>query len=195
MKIVKDALRRYGLYASMMIVFLVTGGTAFGAEESGNWRSTYDVVMLWVNFLILVFLFMKFAKDPIKNFLKGQQDELSKEIGGLEQRREDMIEKVKKAMDELEEGHVRLDEIRKRIVTDGEKRKQAIIENAKDQSRLMMEDAKRKIEAQILMAKQNFRGELIDEAVGLAMKKLPDIINEEDNEKLIEQYLATDVAK
>ena len=87
MKRFKDSLQRHGICVAIMILFFLSGGNAFGAEESGNWRSTYDVVMLWLNFLILVFLLIKFAKDPIKNFLKGQQDELSKEIGGLEQQR------------------------------------------------------------------------------------------------------------
>ena len=195
MKRFEDSLRNYGLRVAIMIFVFVLAGNVYAAEEGGNWRSTYDDVMLWINFLILVFLFIKFAKDPIKKYLKGQQDELAEEIGDLERQREDMLDKIKNATEEMEEGNVRLEGIRERIITDGEKRKQAIIEDAKEQSQLMMEDAKRKIEAQILTAKENFRGELIDQAVTLAMEKLPALVNKEDNEKLIEQYLATAATK
>ena len=195
MKSVKNSLRRYGLCIAILIFLFVAWGHVYAAEEGGGWRSIYDDVMLWVNFSILVFLFIKFAKDPIKNYLKEQQDELAKEIGGLEKQREDMIEKVAGAMNELEKGQAYLEEIKNRIVSNGEKKKNAIIEDARNQSRMMMEDAKRKIETQILMAKQNFRGELVDEAVALAMEKLPGIVNEDDNNKLIELYLATAAPK
>jgi len=185
----------HGVCLAFVMLLFVSGGNAVASEDGGDWRSTYDVVMLWVNFFILVFLFMKFVKNPLKNYLKGQQEEWSKEIGGLEQQRENMLEKVKKAMDELEEGQIHFDRIKNRIVKEGEKKKLAIIEDAKNQSRLMMDDARRKIDAQILAAKQSFTGELIDEAVGLAMEKLPGIINDNDNDKLIDQYLATTTVK
>jgi F-type H+-transporting ATPase subunit b len=174
----------------MVFVFIMMGGTAVAQENGASWRGTYDTVMMWINFFILVFLFIKFAKNPLKNYLKSQQNEVAEVINGLEEKRNNLIEELNTTHANLEKSRIRLDEIKNRIITQGEHKKQSIIENATEQSHLMIEDAKKKIEAQILMAKTGFREELIDAAVDLALKKIPGYITETDNENYVQAYLA-----
>jgi len=45
------------------------------------------------------------------------------------------------------------------------------------------------IERQILHAKQRLRSELIDEAIEMALKRLPQAVTPQDNQKLINLYL------
>ena len=61
---------------------------ALASEGGGNWRGTYDVVMIWLNFGIFAFLLVKFLKDPLLNFLRGRKDELALEMNQLEEKRE-----------------------------------------------------------------------------------------------------------
>ena len=58
-----------------------------------------------------------------------------------------------------------------------------------------MEDAKRRVEGQILQAKQRFKSELIESAIDLALERIPQEITEEDNQKYIDQFLASTAAK
>jgi F0F1-type ATP synthase membrane subunit b/b' len=49
----------------------------------------------------------------------------------------------------------------------------------------------KKIESQLLDAKRAFKSELVDMAISLAMKRLPDEITTEDNQNFTNQFLAS----
>ena len=54
---------------------------------------------------------------------------------------------------------------------------------------MMIEDAKRRIGAHFLNAKNEFRTELIDKAMDMALERLPMEITPEDNDKLTRLFL------
>ena len=49
----------------------IFGDDTLAAESGGTWRSTYDLIMRWANFLILAFIIFKFGKKPLINFMKS----------------------------------------------------------------------------------------------------------------------------
>ena len=53
------------------------GHDVLAAEKSSSWRPMYDLVLRWINFGIIVFVVIKYAKTPIVNFLRGQKDKLA----------------------------------------------------------------------------------------------------------------------
>ena len=71
----------------------------------------------------------------------------------------------------------------------GEREKLKIVESAQQQSRVMLADANRRIDASILQARDTIKGELVDTAVDLAMERLPQEITAVDNEKFVNAYL------
>lgn len=176
---------------TFVLALHLLGYDAFAAEKSSSWRPTYDLVLRWANFAIIVFLVNKYAKAPIMNFLRGQKEKLAKEIEKLESEKENIAEKVESTKKALDESEIRFDELKKRIVQQGERRKQHIIESAQNQSRIMLDDANRKIEAYILSSKNKFKAELVDAAIDLARERLPKEITDEDNEQFISQYLSS----
>ncbi|MFO7964416.1 MAG: ATP synthase F0 subunit B [Desulfobacterales bacterium] len=162
---------------------------ALAQEGENDWRATYDIFMMWINFFILVILFIKFGKKPIKNYLKGQKEEVSDEITGLEGQRNDMLRRIKDMGKEMEESRIRFQEIKEKIISQGEAKKQQIIEEAELQSRVMLEDAQRRIENRILSAKKDVHAQLVDEAVELAFQSIGRYITDEDNRKFLQQFL------
>ena len=54
----------------------------------------------------------------------------------------------------------------------------------------MMEMAKQKVAGRILQAKDEFKIRMVEEAIAIAEKKLPDMMTADDNQKLVENYLA-----
>ena len=165
------------------------GHDALAAEKSSNWRPMYDLIFRWINFGIIAFVIFKYGKTPIMNFLRGQKDKLAQEINRLENEKEDAKAKIKETLKAVDESEVRFSELKDRIVQQGEKKKTEIIESAQNQSKMMLEDAKRRIGTHFLQAKNEFRAELIDRAMDMAMERLPSEITPEDNDKFTRLFL------
>ncbi|OQY59575.1 MAG: hypothetical protein B6245_05950 [Desulfobacteraceae bacterium 4572_88] len=177
-------------FCGMLICPLLPGMEAFAGEETGNWRGTYDEVMLWLNFVILAFVIIKFGKKPIMAFLNGRKNEVAQEIRQIEKEKEEITSKIQETFKTLDESESRFESLKNKIIEQGERKKQEIIEDARQQSQMMMDTAKQKVENQIRQAKSTFRAELVDSAVALASEKLPGEITPEDNQKFTEDYLS-----
>ena len=165
------------------------GHEAFAAEKASSWRPIYDLILRWINFGIIVFLVIKYAKNPIMNFLRGQKEKLAQEIKRLEDKKQGITANIDETLKTIDESEVRFAELKERIVQQGEKKKEVIIQTAQKQSQMMLEDAKRRIETHFIQAKNKFKAEMIDRAIDLAMEKLPKEITAEDDEKLTVEYL------
>ncbi|MBC8391069.1 MAG: ATP synthase F0 subunit B [Deltaproteobacteria bacterium] len=181
-----------------LIIFVIIAGfslQSFAAEAvagdtAHSWRPTYDLVMRWLNFIILVFLLIKFGKNPLMNLLRQRKGELQREINRAEEQKNKAQARVKETRKLLDESVVRLEDRKEKIIKLGENRKQEIIRDGQRASKLLLQEAKRRIDAQVLSAKKTFRAEMIDEAMKIVFKRLPPQISDEDNQKLLNQYFA-----
>jgi F-type H+-transporting ATPase subunit b len=167
----------------------LTGINALASEGGGSWRSTYDVVMIWVNFAIFAFLLVKFLKAPLLNFLRGRKTELTQEITQLEDKREQISLKIKETEQLFEKSEAHFEDIKAKIIAEGEEKKNQLIESARQESRIMIEQAKIRVENQILQARNKFKSEMIDLAISLAMQRLPAEVTEADHQRLLDRYL------
>jgi F-type H+-transporting ATPase subunit b len=165
------------------------------ADNSGDWRPLFDLIMRWVNFLILAFLLIKFSRAPIKKFLAGKKQEIADEIGALETEKEKMLHQIEESKKQLESSQQRLSEVKKRIITQGEKNKKQIIEEAELESKMMLQSAKQKMDSRIVEARQVLKMELVDTAIALAIEMLPTKITEEDNQKFIDAFVSSGSSK
>ncbi len=176
-----------GMLAGALILLLPAAAAA--AQEPAGWRPIYDVVMKWVNFLILVFVIVKFARAPLKNFFKQKEIEVSSEIEAMEAEKKAAEAKIAEARQAIEHRQERFEQIRARMLRQGKRRKEQIIESARRESRLMIEAARHKVEGQIRQARERLREEMVDLAIDMAMKRLPEEMQETDNQKLLHRYL------
>ncbi len=189
MKIVKNI--------RILCIFLFAGTTAFhlfetaalAAESGSSWRSNFDLIMMWLNFAILAIVLIKYAKNPIKGFFRDQKESIAKAISDIEAQKEANDIEIRKAQQLMQESSARFEEIRGKIIAEGERKKQAIIEGAQRESRLMIEHAEFWIERHIQQAKERLRSELIDESIEQALQRLPQVLTPEDNRKFISRYL------
>ena len=168
---------------------LLTGGNALASETGGNWRATYDIVMIWLNFGIFAFLLIKYLKTPLINFLRGRQDEFAREIGRLEEERQQISLKINETQQLFEKSEAHYETIKAKIITQGEEKKRELIEAARQESRLMLEQTNVRIGNQIQQAKNKFKSEMIDMAFSLAMERLPAEITKTDHQRLLDRYI------
>jgi len=176
---------------AVVIGILLLGTEASAANNSNDWRPVFDLVMRWLNFGIIVFILVKYARTPIKDFLLSRGEEVAREIEKIEEKKEEANQKIQDAARMLDESEVRFAKIKERLIQDGEIKKQKIIEDAQQESKILLESSLKKIETQLLDAKRAFKSELVDTAISLAMKRLPDEITTEDNHNFTNQFLTS----
>ena len=180
----------YGCYLlAVLTALMLCCPDAQAAESTEDWRPLFDLIMRWLNFAIIAVVLFKFGRKPIKDFLLNRREEIDYQIKKYEQQKEAATEQVKEAAKILNESTDRFEQIKQRIIRDGETKKQLIIENARQESQMLLEAAQRKIQNQIVEARNVIRSEMIDSAIALAEKRLPDEITTADEQKLTEYYM------
>ena len=195
MTILKKILLAGSCFLTCLIMLHLSAFDVLAAESSGGWRPVFDLVMRWVNFLILAFLIIKFSRAPLKKFLEGKKQDIADEIGGLEAEKEEILRQIDESKKQLENSRERLAVLKKRIVTQGERNRQMIIDEAELEGKMMLQSAQQKVESRILEARQLFKSELVDSAITLATKLLPEKITEEDNQKFIDAFMSSASSK
>ena len=169
--------------------FLLIGTEAIAADNSGSWRPVFDLVMRWLNFIIIVFILVKFARRPISDFLLSRREEVAREIEVVEKKKEEANKKIQDAVRRLEKKKKRFARVKERIIQEGETKKQQLLEDARQESKILLESTMKKIENQLLEAKRAFKSELVDKAISLAMERLPEEITAEDNQNFTNKFL------
>lgn len=173
---------------ALLLVLIFTPALA-AAESSGGFRPTWDLIMRWVNFIILVAIIVKFARRPLADFIAGKRDEIAYQLKRLEEQKDAASTRAKEVYDQLDDSRERLERIKARIIKQGRERQQEIIDQARSESRLLLAGTRRKIDYQLREAKENLRSEMVDSAVDIALERLPQQITAADNQKLLEKYL------
>jgi F-type H+-transporting ATPase subunit b len=191
----KKAVTVCGYLVTLFLMLHVLSIEVLAADSSGDWRPVFDLVMRWVNFLILAFLLIKFSRVPIKSFLAGKKEDIAREIEELEADKDQMLRKIDENRKQIENSQERLSQLKKTIIAQGEKNKIKIIADAERESKILLESAKQKIESRISDAREVLKAELIDDAIALAAKKLPETITDQDNQKFIDAFLASAASK
>ena len=178
---------------SFLTVCTVTGVLLFAseslaAETTSKGRIIWNNIMLFVNFGILVFLFIKFAKNPLMDFLHGESKKISKDITDIEAQ----VREARSLMDseaaKLEGIEERIKEIKEQILEAGTREKEKIIEKAKAAARQMIEGAEKEAQYKLDTAKRRFSEEMLDLAISMAVEKLKEGFTQEDNEMIIDKF-------
>ncbi len=176
--------------SSVTCCFIFVPG-AFAEEELSSHRKLWDNIMLWVNFGILVFFFVKYAKGPLMNFLRGTRKEIEENLEEVEGR----FNEVKSGMDAEAEnlGNIdsRIAELKEQIIEMGRKEKENIIEEGRITAKKMIDDAIFYSDRRLVMAKKALLEEMTETAISIVGEKLSKGLTDEDNEKLVTSFLSS----
>ncbi len=186
----KQTRQRIPLISMGAIVILLWMATSVGAAETAAWRPTYDLVMRWVNFLILVIIIVKYMRKPLGDFIAGKQREVQSDVETLEQKKTDAVALKKEAEKEIKASDRKFNEIKRNIIAQGEKRKKQIIQDANREVEMLFKSVKAKIEGDIEQSKRRVKSDMVDKALELAMQRLPEMMTPQDNQQLVDQFIA-----
>lgn len=175
---------------AVVLYLLLNGPDAFAAEGLSPGRKLWDNILLWVNFGILAFVFLRYAKKPLMGYLRGVQTEVEEELNEIKTR----FNEAKSLMD-VEEGKLkniqaRVDEIRENMLELGEREKERIIEEGRIAAEKMIQNARDYAQYRIDLARKALADEMVDLAFYMVEEKLTKGISEEENENLVNQFVS-----
>lgn len=180
------------VFAGAFISFLILLSPAdLLAQDDGpgQGRKIYDTIMLWVNFGILVFVFMKYGKPALMNFLYGERNKVEKAMQEIEEDINASRKRVEEESKNLEGIDEYLQQIRGDILEMGEREKTRILDEARNNAAQMIKDAENELGLKMEEARRALNDSLVDEAVDMAREKLAKTFTEKDNENQIQGFV------
>lgn len=168
---------------------LLAASVVRAATDGNDWRPVYDTVMMWVNFLILAGVLVKFGRPPLMRFLRGQSRQWQRDIESLEQRRDAAHDRIRDAEARLAARDARFERLRERIVQQGRHERQRLVDEAHRQAAAMLAEARRRVTHRIRQARQTLRNELVDLAMDTSAARLPAVLTDDDHERFVGRYM------
>jgi len=178
------------LFMAFCILFDVTESWSAGAGKITPGRKLWDNVLLWINFAVLVFFFIKFARKPLMDYLRSVRSKMEKDITTLNGQKEGAKSLMDAEAEKLKTVDQYIQEIRESILEIGRKEKEKAIQEGKMMAEKMVEDAKIYSQYKIAMARKELSDEMVDIAVEKAAEKLAQAISEKDEDHLIDDFIA-----
>jgi F-type H+-transporting ATPase subunit b len=160
-------------------------------HEKPSLLSINPGLIIWtiIIFVILVFLLKKIAWGPLIKTLNNREDSIKSSIENAEKQNKEARELLEENKKQLAEA---TGEARKIIETSrnaGNKLRDEILAKANDDTRKMVEQAKREIEQKEQSALEDLKEEISNIAIKAAEKIISETLDEPKQKKIIDDFL------
>lgn len=162
---------------------------AFAAEGVSQGRKIWDNTMLVLNFGILVFVFIKFARKPLMNYLQSVRVKIEEELQEMKTKKNNAETVRDSEADKMKDLDRALDDLKTSIIEMGKREREQIIQQGKASAERMISDAKAYAEYRLTMARKALSDEMVEMAVAMVEKRLVKDITDEDQNNLIDHFV------
>jgi len=170
-----------------------SNGDAGAVEHGGGSLSAAKLKDLgWriVNFIALMIILVKFGAKPIGAGLASRRTQIREEIEGLEQKRADAEKSYEDFQLKLVNVESEIDTIVDRAVAQAEVEKKKIIEKAEQAAEDIKRSAEMVIQNEITEAWRSLKDDVADQAALMAEELIVKNLTDDDQVKIIDDYLA-----
>jgi F-type H+-transporting ATPase subunit b len=180
---------------SLIFFFIITTvSLVFGAEAEGEHHgitSTQLKNLLWftLNFIVLCLILYKFLKKPIIDMFKARQENILKQYNELLEKKKEAEAKYVELQEKIKNLEKEAQEIYQNYVEQGIKEKERIIAEANAQAERIKQQAQLYIQHEMEKAKAILREEIAEASVKLAEEILKKNITEEDQKRMIKDFI------
>jgi F-type H+-transporting ATPase subunit b len=168
---------------------LLSPHEAFAEDGAGLGRKLWDNIMLWVNFGILVFFFVKYAKKPLMTYLRGVRKKIEENLASINAQMQHAKSLMAVETSKLEGIDQEIKETRERFLEMGRLEKEKIIESGRITAEKMIEDAQAYANYKLATARKEISDELVDMAISMVEDKLMKEVSQEDSDRLVVQFM------
>jgi len=186
------------LFAAALLVcnigaaFASGDGDGHGEAAPKGWvaTDTYRVMNFSVLFIALFFL----LKKPVSNALNARITGIKEQLEDLEAQKADAEKQLSEYNERLSLLDKEAEELIQEYIKQGEEAKVRIIEAAESTAEKLEEQAKRHIAHEFEQAKEELQAEIMQKALVKAEEIIKTKINDEDQDRLVDEYLEKVVA-
>ncbi|MCF6290253.1 MAG: F0F1 ATP synthase subunit B [Desulfobacterales bacterium] len=162
---------------------------AEGAHGGVSSEKLWDLLWRTLNFAVLVFILVKFGAKPIASALRNRRASITDQFADLEAKRTEADRAYREFEEKLATIDQDINEIIENAKARGEAEKERILEDAKRTAADIKRQAEMAVQHELALAKLNLREEVANQAVLMAEELLKQNLRQDDQVKLIENYL------
>jgi F-type H+-transporting ATPase subunit b len=186
----------------ILFILLAISAISFAAEAGGHgapagptfWgiptTKWWDLLWRTLNFAVLIIVLIKVLSKPLANGLRARQQSIKEQFTDLEERKAEADKAYQTYEEKLAAIDIEISDIIQAAVAQGETEKERIIEEAKRSAQDIKRQAEMAIQHELGQAKLQLREEVANQAVMMAEELIRKNLQDTDQVKLIEDYLA-----
>ena len=176
----------------IIVLNLIIVASVFASEGGGAGEAHFTYKdWLWpvINFLILVFVLVFFARKPFSEFFKNRTALIEKSLREASEAKEIAQKTLGEVRERLKHTDREIEQILEAAKKSGEKEKQDIIAEGARLKEKIIEQAKANIEFELQKAKDQIKSDAALMALELAEKQIKAQLGREAQEALIDDYI------
>lgn len=187
----------FPVIASFVVLFILIAVEAVlassGGEHGGGWAltDTYRVM----NFAVLAIALFFLLKKPASQFLSDRIQGISDQLKELEAKKTEAEKKLAEYNERLSTLGKESEKIIAQYKQQGEAARERILKEAESAAVKLEEQARRNIEHEFKQARKQLEEEVFEKAIAKAEDRLKKNITDQDQEKLVDEYLTKVVEK
>lgn len=147
------------------------------------------LLIQFVNFAILLFLIVKFAKKPFKEFLQKRRDAVKEKLDEAEKVLREAAEARARYEEKLAGLSAEIDAFRASIVETMEKEKKKVLDEARGLAARIREQARLAYEQEMREAMEKVRAEVAAQTIEAAAARLREIFKKDDHDRMVEEFI------
>jgi len=183
---------RYVVSLLVILSVLLAFGAVWASSEGGHGDSAgkvKDLIWRTMNFAVLAGALIFLLRKPLAKGLESRRQGIRDQLDDLEKQKADAEKQLSEYKAKLARLDKEIEKIVAEYVKDGEAAKAKIIEEAKVAAEKLQAQAKKNIEHEFEKARQALKAEMADEAVSMAEALIKKHIKDEDQERIVDEYL------
>jgi len=179
---------------SLLVVFsvLLAFGSVWASSEGGHGDSggkVKDLIWRTMNFVVLAGVLIFLLRKPLAQGLESRRQGIKDELADLEGQTREAEKRLVEYKQKLGLLDQEVEKIVAEYIREGEAAKAKIIEEAQAAAEKLQEQAKKNIKHEFDKAKNQLKAEMAGQAVAMAEQLIKEHINEEDQERILDEYL------
>jgi len=187
------ALAVTGVLFCLSVAVSFASSPEHGEAVAKHWGDNFEWERL-MNFAVLAIALFLLLRKPVASVFSNRIKDIKEQLDDLESQKAAAEEKLAAYNSKLAELEGEASQIIEGYVQQGQDAKKRIIAEAKSAADKLEEQAKKSIANEFKRAKEQLQAEIIEEALVKAEEIIKGGISDEDQDKLVDEYLEKVVA-
>jgi F-type H+-transporting ATPase subunit b len=165
------------------------GGGHAAAQDSLSPAKLKDLGLRVMNFVALMIILIKFGAKPIGSALSGRRKQVRDDLESLEAKKAEAERSYKEFSEKLASVEKDVDQIVEKAIAQAEIEKAKIIERAEKMAEDIKRQAQMAVANEVTAARRMLKNEIADKAAVMAEALIVKNLTDDDQVKIVEDYL------